>query len=164
MGYLSEVTRRRIAAALLVVGTAVGLLAIADVGPFSNPATEEEKAQGVVVDFFDAAHSRDFKGMCSLLTPAARTQFLQRTAALLAGQVDVHSCAQGLEAEQRVAAAQGGATLRGTRISRIVDSRVSGNRAAVDVELNGSGYRRPLSRTFQLELVRNEWRIAGSIL
>src|SRR5215210_8094999 len=43
MGYLSEVTRRRIAALLLVAIIVVAGLAIADVGPFSDPPTGEER-------------------------------------------------------------------------------------------------------------------------
>src|SRR5205814_9122454 len=45
VGYLSEATRRRIAAALLVVGVAVAVLALANIGPVSNPASEAERAR-----------------------------------------------------------------------------------------------------------------------
>ena len=38
---VNPILRRRIAAALLAVAAAVAALAIADVGPFEDPATEE---------------------------------------------------------------------------------------------------------------------------
>ena len=40
---MSDTLRRRLAALLLVIGIAVAVLAIKDVGPFSDPPTQEEK-------------------------------------------------------------------------------------------------------------------------
>ena len=161
---LSDVTRRRIAALLLVAGIAVAVLALRDVGPFSNPPTPEERAQAAVEDFFDAAHDKDFKAMCGLLTPATQTQITQRIAAALATQTQVSSCAQALQAQDKAVKGQPGASLSQTRIVRVDDSRVSGNRAAVDAVLTYPGAKRTQPRTFELELVRGEWRISGSIL
>jgi hypothetical protein len=161
---LSDVTRRRIAALLLVAGIVIGVLALQDVGPFSNPPTAEEKAQAAVEDFFDAAHHKDFKSMCGLLTPAYQTQITQETAARLASVADVSTCAQALEAQDKVLRTQLGDSLGQTRIVKVDDSRVSGNRAAVDAVLTFPGAKRTEPRTFELELIRDEWRISGSIL
>jgi len=67
VGNLSELARRRIAAAILIGGIAIGALAIADVGPFSDPPTEEERAQSAVEHFFAAAQDHDFKSACTQL-------------------------------------------------------------------------------------------------
>jgi hypothetical protein len=69
---MSDVLRRRIAALLLIAGIAVAVLAIEDVGPFSDPPTQEEVVQGVVEDFFNAAADGDSKSFCKLLTADAR--------------------------------------------------------------------------------------------
>ena len=65
---MSDVVRRRIAALLLIAGIAVAVLAIADVGPFDDPPTEEERVQETVEDFFGAAANGDSKTFCGLLT------------------------------------------------------------------------------------------------
>ena len=52
---MSDTLRRRIAALLLVAVIVVVVLAIEDVGPFSNPETEEERVQATVEEFFGAA-------------------------------------------------------------------------------------------------------------
>ncbi len=74
MGYLSPVIRRRIAAVLLVVGAAVVALAIANVGPFSDPPTEADRAKAALEDFFAAARRKDYKSVCQLLTAPERRQ------------------------------------------------------------------------------------------
>ena len=77
---MSDVVRRRIAAVLLVVGIAIAVLAIEDVGPFSDPPTQEETVRGVVEDFFKAAATGDSKTFCRLLTDDARTELEVNTA------------------------------------------------------------------------------------
>jgi hypothetical protein len=69
---VSPTLRRWIASALLLAGIAVAALAIADVGPFEDPVTEEERAQQTVEDFFAAAARGDGKTFCALLTADAR--------------------------------------------------------------------------------------------
>jgi predicted lipid-binding transport protein (Tim44 family) len=69
---VSPTLRRWIASALLLAGIAVAALAIADVGPFEDPVTEEERAQQAVEDFFAAAARGDGKTFCALLTTDAR--------------------------------------------------------------------------------------------
>jgi hypothetical protein len=69
---VSPTLRRRIAAVLLLAGIAVAVLAIADVGPFEDPVTEEQRAQQAVEDFFAAAARGDGKTFCALLTTEAR--------------------------------------------------------------------------------------------
>ena len=52
---MSDTLRRRIAAGLLIVAVVVAVLAIEDVGPFSDPVTEEQRVQSTVERFFSAA-------------------------------------------------------------------------------------------------------------
>lgn len=89
MGYLSDIARRRIAAALLVVGIALAVLAITDTWPFDDPPTEEERAEAAVEDFYAAAAAGDFATYCELLTPGARDRVRVNAARLLeeAGQL-----------------------------------------------------------------------------
>ena len=71
---MSDILRRRIAALLLVAGIAVAVLAIEDVGPFSDPETEEERVQATVEEFFAAAAEGESKhsAPCSPPTRARR--------------------------------------------------------------------------------------------
>jgi predicted lipid-binding transport protein (Tim44 family) len=77
---VSPTVRRWIASVLLLAGIAVAALAIADVGPFEDPVTEEERAQQAVQDFFAAAERGDGKAFCALLTPEARNTLEIQTA------------------------------------------------------------------------------------
>ena len=77
---MSDVVRRRIAALLLVAGIAVGALAIADVGPFEDPVTQEERVTTAVEAFFGAAAGGDVKTFCSMLTREARQTLQINTA------------------------------------------------------------------------------------
>jgi hypothetical protein len=77
---VTDTLRRRIAAALLVVGIVVAVLAIEDVGPFSDPETEEERVEAAVEDFFGAAADGDSKTFCRLLTADAREALRVSTA------------------------------------------------------------------------------------
>jgi hypothetical protein len=86
MGYLSDVARRRIAAVILVAGIALAALAIADLGPFSDPQTEAERAQSSVERFFDAAHHKDFKSVCRQLTLDERRTVEQRAGSIAVQQ------------------------------------------------------------------------------
>ena len=45
---MSDVVRRRVAAALLVLGALVAVLAITDTGPFSDPPTTEDEVRAAV--------------------------------------------------------------------------------------------------------------------
>jgi ketosteroid isomerase-like protein len=77
---VSPTVRRWIASALLLAGIAVAALAIADVGPFEDPITEEQRAEEAVEDFFAAAARGDGKTFCALLTPGARQTLEIQTA------------------------------------------------------------------------------------
>lgn len=77
---MSDVARRRIAAALLIAGIAVAALAIADVGPFEDPPTKAEEARAAAEEFFAVAERGDSKAFCALLTGAARQQLRIDTA------------------------------------------------------------------------------------
>ncbi len=156
-GYLDEATRRRIAAVVLALAVVVVTLAVADVGPFSDPPTEAERAQATVEDFFAAANAKQYGRMCADLTPAIRQQVLARTLALLRGKAEVKDCGQALALQDKLLAERAGQPLSQTRIVRVTDSRVSGNLARVDVMLSFPGSKRPEAHTFPLQLVDGRW-------
>jgi ketosteroid isomerase-like protein len=152
MGYLSDVARRRIAAVILVLGAAVAALAFADVGPFSNPPTEQERVQATVERFFEAARSKDFKAVCGQLT-----QQEQRTVEQRAGPI---ASQRGLKGCDQIIGALLGAQLSQTRIAKVNDVRVSGNRAVVDSDLRIAGAKHPQPTTVDLFLIGRQWKIA----
>jgi hypothetical protein len=152
MGNLSEAARRRIAALILLAGIAVGALAIADVGPFSNPPTEAQRVEAAVEEFFTAAHNRDFKSACDQLTDQEQRTIEQR-AGSIAAQEGLKGCDQILKAFI-------GDELAGTKITKVSDVRVSGNQAVVDANLSSPGAKGTRSTTFHLFLIRDEWKIS----
>ena len=77
---MTDAVRRRIAAALLLVGVVVAVLAIEDVGPFSDPPTPEQRAREAAEQFFAAAARGDSKTFCTLLTADARESLRLSTA------------------------------------------------------------------------------------
>jgi len=150
VGILDEYTRRRIAAILLVVIAVVGVLAIADVGPFSDPPTPEELAQETVEDFFAAAAAGDFDSFCELMTKPAR-QAIEVRAGAIAAQEGLEGCAE-------ILGTLVGKQLRGSQLE-ITLSSVSGNRARVETELKVKGEAGRQQRSVLLELRRDEWKI-----
>jgi hypothetical protein len=152
MGNLSEVARRRIAALILLAAIAVAALAIADVGPFSNPPTEAQRAQDAVEGFFAAAEHRDFKTACDQLTEEEQRAIEQRAGSIAARE--------GLKGCDEILKAFLGDQLAGTKITKIADVRVSGNQAVVDASLSSPDEKGTRSTTFHLFLVRDEWRIS----
>jgi Domain of unknown function (DUF4878) len=151
VGNLSEAARRRIAAVILIAGIAIAALAIADVGPFSDPPTEEERAQSAVERFFAAAQDRNFKAACGQLTVEEQRTIEQR-AASLASQ-------QGLQGCDEILKAFLGEQLAATRIIKVIDVRVSGNQAVMDANIHTPGSSGPKSATFHLFLIKDEWKI-----
>lgn len=151
MGYLSEKTRRRIAAALLVVVAAIAALAIADVGPFSDPPTEEELAEDTVEEFFAAAGEGDFDTVCDLLTKTARQGIEVRFGAI-AAEEKLSDCAQILDEVI-------GKQLEGSELG-IASSNVSGEAARVEAELKIRGEPGREQRSVLLELVGSDWLIS----
>lgn len=146
---MSDVARRRIAALLLVFGIAVAALAIADVGPFEDPPTEEQRVQDAVEEFFAAAGRGDSKEFCALLTAEARTQLRVSTAQRL--QVnELPKCEQILDA---LAAAFKGSELTVRRVS------ISGNQARVEGRYH-VGDQPAQPRTVLLLEEDGEWRIS----
>ena len=152
MGNLSEVARRRIAAFILLAGIVVAALAIADVGPFSNPPTEAQRAQDAVEGFFTAAEHRDFKTACDHLTEEEQQAIEQRAGSIAARE--------GLKGCDDILKAFLGDQLAGTRITKVADVRVSGNQAVVDATLSTPGTKGGQSTTFHLFLIRDEWKIS----
>jgi len=151
VGHLDEHTRRRIAAALLVIGIVVAALAIADVGPFSDPPTDEERAQAAVERFFGAAADGDFKTFCALFTKEARVGVEQRAGALAAEQ-DLEGCEQILEA-------LAGKQFRDSELN-VVEVSVSGPSARVETELKLKGEPGKQQRSVMLTEVDGKWRVS----
>jgi hypothetical protein len=151
MGNLSEAARRWIAAVILVIGIAVAVLAITDVGPFSDPPTEAERVQGAVEQFFASAQDRDFKAACGQLT-AQEQRVVEQRAGSVAAQKGLKGCDEILREFL-------GDQLAETEIAKVVDVRVSGNQAVVEANLRSPGVKGPQAATFHLFLIRDEWRI-----
>jgi hypothetical protein len=146
---VNPILRRRIAAALLVITAAVAALAIADVGPFEDPVTEEERAQEAVETFFNAAADGDGRRFCALLTEQAR-QALEVNAA------------QRLQTDKRPECAQVLKLLKAAFAGTEIDVRyvnVSGNRARVEAryKLADAGAQ---PRTVLLLEENGEWHIS----
>ena len=153
MGYLSPVARRRIAAVLLVAGAVVAALAIANVGPFSNPPTEADRAQAALESFFAAAKKGDFAAACRLLTAPERSQVEIRAAALAGNRT---GCSHVLDSPL-------GTALGKTKV-QITDVRVSGNLAAIDTKQRSPGVKRAQYRTYKLEETGTRWQISAITL
>lgn len=152
MGNLSEAARRRIAALILLAGIAVAALAIANVGPFSNPPSEAERAQSSVESFFAAAQHRDFQSACDQLTEEEQRTIEQRAGSIAAKE--------GLKGCDQILKAFLGDQLAGTRITKVSQVRVSGNQAVVEASVSSPGEKGTRSTTFHLFLIRDEWKIA----
>ncbi len=141
MGYLDVYARRRIAVLLFLVAVGLIVLAAGNIGPFSDPPTETDRARSALENFFAAARDKDWGEVCDLLSPDQRKQ--------------VESVAGSCDAA--VESTAGGALARSTL--QIQDVRVSGSLAAIDTTLRIHGVRGPQSRTFKLEELNGEWLI-----
>jgi len=146
---VSEYTRRRIAALLLLAGIVVGVLALLDVGPFEDPPTEEERVQDVVEDLFASAASGDAKGFCELLTRDARRALTVRTAQQLRLN-EAPKCVHALTLLSGV--------FRGARVKVNLVS-VSGPQARAEVDLKLKGAE-PEPRTVMLVQTEGEWLVS----
>jgi hypothetical protein len=146
---VDPVLRRRIAALLLISGIAVAALALADVGPFEDPVTEEQRVEDAVESFFAAAAAGDGETFCDLLTTDARRALEVSTAQRL--QTDeTPKCAQIVELLEAAFAGSG------------IDVRyvsVSGNRARVEGRYKIRGHAAQ-PRTVLLLEENGEWRIS----
>jgi hypothetical protein len=151
VGNLSEATRRRIAAVILIAGIAVAVLAITDVGPFSNPPTEAERAQSAVEQFFTAAQDHDFKSACSQLTVDEQRTIEQRAASV--------ASREGLQGCDEILKGFLGEQLAGTQITKVIDVRVSGNQAVMDANIHTPGSSGTRSATFHMFLINDQWKI-----
>jgi ketosteroid isomerase-like protein len=148
MGYLSEVARRRIAAAVLVIGIIIAALAIFDIWPFSDPPTEAERAQAAVERFFDAGQAKDYKAACDELTNDAQRTMEQRAGAT-ASQKGLKGCDQILAL-----------FLSNLRLGKVIDVRVSGNQAVVDASIEQTGSSHGKETSIGLFEIDDEWKIA----
>jgi hypothetical protein len=150
VGFLDPYTRRRVAAVLLVIGVVVAGLAIADLGPFSNPPTEEERAEDTVERFFAAASEGDFDTFCGLLTKQARKQ-VEVSGGAIAAEQGLKGCAEILEG-------LAGKQFKDSRL-RIISSNVSGDQARVETKLKLQGESGE-QRSVLLQLSTGEWLVA----
>jgi hypothetical protein len=146
---MSDVVRRRIAAVLLLVGIGVAVLAIKDVGPFSDPPTEEENVRAVVEEFFAAAAEGDSKTFCRLLTEDAREELEVNTAQRLQSD-EALSCTQILDV---LAPAFEKSTIDVRFVS------ISGSRARVEARYKlADSPAQP--RTILLQMEDGEWHVS----
>lgn len=150
MGYLDPYTRRRIAAVLLVLIVVVAGLAIADVGPFEDEPTEEERAADTVEQFFGAAADGDFNTFCNLLTKEARKSVEVR-AGEVASEQNLAGCAEVLDA-------LAGEQFKDSEL-RVVSSNVSGDLARVETELKIPDEPGKQQRSVLLQLSEGEWYV-----
>ena len=134
---------------LLLLGAAVAALAITNVGPFSNPPSEAEKARAAVERFFAAGHAKDFKAACAQLTHEAQRTVEQRGGAT-ASQRGLHGCDQIL-----------GLFLAKLELGDVADVRVSGNRAVVDAIVKPVGASHGRDTSIDLFLIGGQWKIAN---
>ena len=131
MGYLSETTRRRIAAVILVVGVIVAILAITDTAVFKDPPTESERVVGTVEDFFQAAAGGDFGRNCELLSDEAQATVRAGGARLVGATEEPPSCSQSLAGVLGESFADVQAKVKSVNIE--------GNRARVETSLKPVG-------------------------
>ena len=122
---MSDVARRRIAALLLIAGAVVVALAIADVGPFEDPVTEEERVTDAVEEFFAAASAGDGEAFCDGLTRDTRKEL----AVSLAQQLQAENPLECGDAFKVLALVFKGSTTDIRSVS------VSGPRARVEIRL-----------------------------
>ncbi len=151
MGYLTVYARRRIAVLLFLAVTALAVLAVGNIGPFSDPPTEVDRARSALEDFFAAAKAKDYGRVCALLAPAQRKTIETAAAQVVQGKLD-NGCAAAVEA-------RGGGALAHSSL-QIRDVRVSGSLAAIDANIRTQGVNGPQSRTFKLEEIDGTWVIS----
>jgi hypothetical protein len=149
MGYLDPFVRRRIAALILIAGAVVIVLAVANIGPFSDPPTESDRAQAALQEFFDAAHRKDYATVCELLSKT------QQRSIESAGR---KATGNKVKCSDLVGAVGAGALARSEL--EVIDVRVSGSLAAIDTKLKIEGRPGTELRTFKLEELGGVWRIS----
>ncbi|MEJ7876021.1 MAG: hypothetical protein WKF62_05110 [Solirubrobacterales bacterium] len=131
MGYLSETTRRRIAAVILILGVIVAILAITDTAVFEDPPTESERVAGTVEDFFQAAADGDFGRNCELLSDEAQATVRAGGARLVEATEEPPSCSESLDGVL-------GDSFADVQI-KVKSVSISGNRARVETALKPKG-------------------------
>jgi hypothetical protein len=146
-----ELRRRRITALAIVLAIVVGVMAVADLGPFAD-RTEADRARDSVQRFFDAYDGRDFDTVCELLSADVRHQ-IELVGATATKKGEPKGCAAILAARIGSKAAKG----TGVRVDEV---RVSGNRAIADLELKPSGSR-ARSESLELQIEGGDWVIAS---
>ncbi len=151
MGYLSDIARRRIAAVILTVSAVLAIAAIADLGPFGDPPSEEERVTETVERLFAAAGAAEFDSYCDLLTDAARTT-VEENAARLLGNENQLACPEVLAAVPEAFA--------GLQ-ARIREVSVSGPRARVEANVRTDSTSGAEARTVMLEQgADGAWRVS----
>jgi hypothetical protein len=146
---VNPILRRRIAAVLLCAGAVIAIMAIADLGPFENPPSEEKRVSEAVEDFFGAAAEGRGDRFCGLLTRDAR-RTLQVNVAQRLRTNDPPSCPALLEVLSPV--------FDGSSVS-VRSVRISGFRARAETRFKAKGG--PAQpRTILLAEQQGEWRIS----
>jgi hypothetical protein len=152
MGYLTEYTRRRVAAILLVAAIVVGALAATDAPPlFDDPPTREELAEDAMRKFFIAGAEQDFDRVCALMTIQERKSWQNPLIAIAAGLDDEKpACPEALEAVAKDELADSEL--------EVLEVSVSGSQARIEIKRRIEGEGR-LQRTVLLQEVEGRWRI-----
>jgi hypothetical protein len=144
----AEVRNRRIVAVIIVLAAVVGILVVADVGPFADE-TEEDRVRDAVEEFIAAREDGEFGTVCAQLTETLRRE-VQATSGAQPG-TKPPSCVKVLKAQ-----AKAGSQRRGGRELEVVDVNVSGNRARASVERTEG-----ISQSVALELVEGQWLVSS---
>ena len=119
----------------------VAVLTIADLGPFSDPPTEEERVSETVERFFAAGAQGEFDDYCALLTDAARTTVEENATRLLGGNMEL-ACPAVLAAVPEAFAGLS---------ARIREVAVSGPRARVEANVKTKNTQGVEARTILLD-------------
>jgi hypothetical protein len=144
----AEIRNRRIVAVIIVLAAVVGILVVADVGPFADE-TEEDRVRDAVEEFIAARDDGEFETVCRQLTETLKRE-VQATSGAQPG-TKPPSCVQVLQA-----GAEAGPQQRGGQGVEVVDVNVSGNRARASVERTEG-----ISQSIALELVAGRWLVSS---
>jgi uncharacterized protein (TIGR02246 family) len=152
-----EVMQRRISAVVILVVAAVVVMALADVAPFFDDTSEEERVGETVERFFAAYRDGDHETMCSLFAPDVASAIESAGATETKGE-DPESCAEILEARL-------GTPSEDETVSVKVDTvRVSGPRAIANIFLKTPESSRRQAEAVELEEGPDGWLLTSPVI
>jgi hypothetical protein len=147
-----ELVRRRISAAVILIGVAVAIMALTDAPPLFDDVTDEERVEDAVSQFFAAFDDGDFATVCELLSGDVR-ESIELAGATASGKKKP-GCAEIIEARFS-------ALPEREKLGVEVDSvRVSGPRAVAMLKAKSA----EVPETIELERVGDRWLITESVI